>query len=220
MTSTEMLDLDAKNALWAGDTGTLRLETRRALTKLLIGPTLDGRRDAELWAVMEREEALVRSRLNDLFLRLVIDRDQKVAFVAEIDEDELVFPKLIRKKPMTNIETYLFFYLTTELHAAESREERAVVTREDIEERLLDLGAGTNDEVVFQKRINAAIAKAEEFGVLRSLSKESDSYEISPVLKLLMTVDVIKKMKGFYEKEQAAEAMAAAATREEVNADV
>ena len=203
MTSTEMLDLEPQTALWAGDSGKLTVDTRRTLVKLLVGPVLDGRRDPQSWAVLERDEALITSRLNDLFLRLVIDRDQQVAFVAEIDEDELVFPKLIRKKPMTNIETYLFFYLTTELHAAESREERAVVMREDIEERLLDLGAKTNDEAGFMSRINAALRKAEDFGVLRLLSKESGSYEISPVLKLLMTVDVIKKMKGFYEKESA-----------------
>ncbi len=203
MTSTEMPDLEPQAALWAGDAGELALDTRRTLVKLLVGPVLDGRRDPQSWAVLEREEAKICSRMNDLFLRLVIDRDQQVAFVAEIDEDELVFPKLIRKKPMTNIETYLFFFLTTELHAAESREERAVISREDIEERLLDLGAKTNDEAGFMSRINAAVRKAEEFGVLRLLSKESGSYEISPVLKLLMTVDVIKKMKSFYEKEPA-----------------
>jgi hypothetical protein len=71
---------EGNTALFVGDTGELPLDTRRALVQLLSGPSLDGRRHPKLWPVLMRDESVIRRRLADLFLELVIDRDVQVAF--------------------------------------------------------------------------------------------------------------------------------------------
>src|SRR5262245_47099512 len=87
--------------LYLGDCGQLPLETRRALVQLLAGPSLDARRHPKLWPVLVRDEAVVRSRLADLFLELVIDRDQQVAFTRQAVVGELEAPSLLRRLPLT-----------------------------------------------------------------------------------------------------------------------
>ena len=80
------------NTLFMGDSGELALDTRRALVQLLAGPSLDGRRHPKLWPILVRDEAVIRRRLAELFLELVIDRDVQVAFTRQADtgEEEII----------------------------------------------------------------------------------------------------------------------------------
>ena len=66
------------NGTFAGDNGQLPLETRRVLVQLLLGPSIDATRQRHLWPVLLRDEAVLRSRLHDLFLELVVDTDHNV----------------------------------------------------------------------------------------------------------------------------------------------
>ena len=76
-------EVDTRASRFAGDTGALRLDTRRVIVQLLLGPALDARRHSKLWPVLIRDEMAVRSRLHELFLDLVIDREQEVAFTRQ-----------------------------------------------------------------------------------------------------------------------------------------
>ena len=77
--------------LFAGDAGALRLDTRRVIVQLLLGPALDAQRQSKLWPVLMRDEAVVRSRLHELFLDLVIDREQEVAFTRQVSSQYCCF---------------------------------------------------------------------------------------------------------------------------------
>ena len=74
-------DQELGQGLYPGDRGELSLDTRRVLVQLLAGPSLDGRRHSKLWPFLIRDEVAIRSRLSELFLQLVIDRDLHVAFI-------------------------------------------------------------------------------------------------------------------------------------------
>ena len=69
---------DSTDALYQADSGKLSLDVRRVLVQLLAGPSLDGQRHSNLWPILIRDEAAIRSRLSELFLQLVIDRDLQV----------------------------------------------------------------------------------------------------------------------------------------------
>ena len=84
--STDAAHNDEQAAgLWRGDAGGLKLDARRALVQLLKGPVLDGMRMPVIWKALLESEDLIRSRLNDLFLDLVIDREQLFAFTRQAD---------------------------------------------------------------------------------------------------------------------------------------
>ena len=105
--------------LWRGDAGGLKLDARRALVQLLKGPVLDGMRMPVIWKALLESEELIRSRLNDLFLDLVIDREQLFAFTRQADTDPVKAPILLKRKPLNYIETYLFLFLRLRLSSAE-----------------------------------------------------------------------------------------------------
>jgi hypothetical protein len=70
-----------------GDTGTLPVPARRVLVRLLQGPSLDARRHEKLWNLLKRHEEVLRSRLYDLFLELVLDNQSRVAFYPPVNTE-------------------------------------------------------------------------------------------------------------------------------------
>ena len=138
--STDAAHNDEQAAgLWRGDAGGLKLDARRALVQLLKGPVLDGMRMPVIWKALLESEDLIRSRLNDLFLDLVIDREQLFAFTRQADTDPVKAPILLKRKPLNYIETYLFLFLRLRLSSAEGRGERAVIGLDEIREHLADI---------------------------------------------------------------------------------
>jgi hypothetical protein len=123
-------------ALFLGDSGELSLDARRTLVQLLAGPSLDGRRHAKLWPVLLRDEHVIRQRLADLFLELVIDRDMQVAFTRQADTGDLEVPLLLRRAQLTFIDSILLLHLRQRLTQADAQGERAVVSLDEITENL------------------------------------------------------------------------------------
>ena len=198
--STDAAHNDEQAAgLWRGDAGGLKLDARRALVQLLKGPVLDGMRMPVIWKALLESEDLIRSRLNDLFLDLVIDREQLFAFTRQADTDPVKAPILLKRKPLNYIETYLFLFLRLRLSSAEGRGERAVIGLDEIREHLADIAGRNRDAVGFERHLAGAVTKADHFGVLRRLKSGEDAFEISPVLKMLMTAELVEQVKDYYE---------------------
>jgi hypothetical protein len=159
MESGQTEELSANN-LFIGDTGELPLDTRRALVQLLLGPSLDYRRHSKLWSVLMRDEDIIRRRLGDLFLELIVDRDLQVAFTRQSDSGELELPILLRRSQLTFIDSVLLLYLRRQLIQAESHSERSVVSADEMTEHLnLYDKSGSTDNAGFIKKINASIEK-------------------------------------------------------------
>lgn len=209
----EQTSLPATNAgdipadtLFAGDTGELPLDTRRALVQLLSGPSLDGRRHAKLWPVLLRDEPIIRRRLSELFLDLVLDRDMQVAFTSQVAAEELDVPILLRRAQLTFIDSVLLLFLRQRLTQAESHGDRAVVSREEIAENLMlyERSAST-DRAGFVKRINASIEKVKKHNILQKLRGSEDRFEVSPTLKLLFSAEEIIALTALYDRMAAGE---------------
>ena len=70
--------VDTSLSLFDGDDGGLTLDQRRCLVVLLKHPIVTDER-AE-WSTLVRDTRIIKSRLNDLFLDLVIDRERGIAY--------------------------------------------------------------------------------------------------------------------------------------------
>jgi hypothetical protein len=187
--------------LFLGDTGELALDTRRALVQLLVGPSLDGQRHTKLWPVLMRDEDIIRKRLGDLLLDLIIDRDMQVAFTRQIDTGEIEAPSLLRRARLTFIDSVLLLYLRRQLMKAESHGERAVVSKEEIVEDLkLYEQTGNTDKAGFTKRIHASVEKFKERSILRKIPESDGRFEVSPSLKLLFSADEVKSLTVLYQR--------------------
>jgi hypothetical protein len=199
-------------ALFIGDTGELPLDTRRVLVQLLSGPSLDGRRHQKLWPVLLRDEPVIRRRLCELFLDLVIDRDMQVAFTSQVDAGELEVPILLRRVQLTFIDSALLLFLRQRLTHADTHAERAVVAVDEIVENLMLYERATStDRAGFTKRINAAVEKVKKHNILQKIRASEDRFEISPTLKLLFSAEEILTLAALYQGMAAGDNAAPAA---------
>lgn len=190
---------EAQEELFPGDSGGLSLDARRVLVQLLTGPSLEAQRHSRLWPVLIRDEAMIRSRLSELFLQLVIDRDQQVAFTRQAETGDLETPRLLRRANLTFIDSILLLHLRQRLTQAETHGERAVVSTDEIVEFLgVYHQDGNTDRALFEKRINASIEKIKKHSILRKIRSSEDRFEISPTLKLLFSAEEIQALTGIY----------------------
>jgi hypothetical protein len=184
---------------FAGDTGELSIETRRVLVQLLLGPALDAERHTKLWPALLRDERVVRARLHELFLELIVDRDQRVAYTRQVVDAELEFPVLLRKAPLTFLQSALVIYLREQLIVAEARGERAVVSRTELIEHLSAYEPANNrDQAKFAKQAAGAVDRAKDLSVLRRLRGADERFEVSPTLKLLFSAEEIQSLTATY----------------------
>src|SRR5712692_5592828 len=190
---------EGHEALFANDQGKLPLEARRALVQLLLGPAIDSRRQTKLWPILLRYESIIRSRLHELFLELVIDRDQEVAFTRQILSDELDAPVLLRRAPLTFLDSVLLLFLRQRLTQSDAQGERAVLAIDEMVEHLTIFERqGNVDRAKFERQVDNAIEKAKRHSLLQRIRGSEDRYEVSPTLKLLFPAEEVQALTGIY----------------------
>jgi hypothetical protein len=198
---TDVSETDASNAqeavgLWRGDSGELPDRTRRVLLRLVRGPYLSGAREAQLWAVLLSDEAIIRSRLADLFLELVVDRDNEFAFVRNAPADDA--PRAVRSEALTFLDTAMLLVLRQTLLSEEGRG-RVIVGQAEILEQLDVFRTTDRDEKDFASRLNSSWNKMQnKLRVLHAVG--DDRAEISPVLRLIVDADQIRAITAEYQR--------------------
>lgn len=192
----------AQEQLFDGDVGTLPVDTRRVLVQLLGGPSVDGRRHPRLWPILLRDEATLRSRLHELFLELIVDRDQQVAFTRQVVLEEIDAPILLRRANLTFIETVLVLFLRQRLTQADAQGERAVVSLAEMTEHLAVFEPADNvDRAKFVRQAENAVEKAKKLNLVRSLKGGgNERLEVSPTLKLLFPPEEIEALTRVYRR--------------------
>ena len=189
------------SATFPGDTGRIPHETRRVLVQLLLGPAVDGRRQSNLWSVLLRDETIIRERLHELFLELVIDYDQKVAFTRQVAADDTDIPILLRRAHLTFLESVLILFLRQRLTQADTQGDRAVVSLMEMSEHLsVYERTGNVDHARFDKQCQSAIDKAKKLSLLQKIRGADDRFEVSPTLKLLFPAEEIQALSRTYQE--------------------
>lgn len=190
-----------EGVLYPGDTGRLPLDARRVFVQLLAGPSVDRKRHSNLWPALLQHQEMIRSRLSELFLELVLDVDLEVAFTRRADTGDLDAPILLRRAPLTFIQSVLMLFLRQLITEATARGERAVVSGEEMLEQMrLYEQSDNSDPAGFEKRVRAAIDKVKDNSIISPIRGSDDRYEISPTLKLLFSAEEISALKRQYEK--------------------
>ena len=189
-------DLDQRDestfALFEGDEGRLDDLQRRAFVALLKHPYVGARTHPEEWRAVLDAEHQLRSRLNDLFLELHVDRDREVAFKrqARSESTRRGFPTLLRDAPYTREETIVLVYLRMRLRAdARPGPDQVVVDRAEVLGHVAGFRPATATD---RTRDEARVAKAvERFVTARILLKTSDPdrFRIASVVEVLLPLE-------------------------------
>ncbi|MDR0592935.1 MAG: DUF4194 domain-containing protein [Bifidobacteriaceae bacterium] len=201
--------------LWVGDPGTLPMAVRRVIVRLLHGPYLSGERDRNLWRTLVGNEGVIRSRLADCLLDLVVDLNSEVAFLRDATPDDEPSPQVIRSVPLTFIQTAMMLTLRRALLKAD-RSERVFVGLDELTDQLEVYRAGQAlDGPAFAKRVGAAWTRMHDLGLLRRGEAE-DRSEIAPVLRIVFGPNELSELVAEYRRIAAG---GAAAPAEEDDSD-
>jgi hypothetical protein len=194
------LDEDAErstHALFAGDEGELNFEQRRTLVLLLKKRYLSAEQYPAEWAYLDDNKLLFRSRLNDLFLDLVIDTERRIAYKkpAVSDTGDTSFPTLLYDTAYTREETIVLIAIRSRYRSARAAGDVDVII--DVEELLQHVQqfrpVHATDHAGDEKVTRSTIEKIRKIGILIKTSDEH-RLRISPVIELLLPLPKLKEL--------------------------
>ncbi|GAB4084865.1 hypothetical protein GCM10028784_14950 [Myceligenerans cantabricum] len=181
--------------LWQGDPGTLPAAARRALAALVRGPYLSGADDDETWRDLLAHLDAVRARLADMYLDVVLDHDDQIAFVRDATAATDA-PPVVREVPLSFLDTVLLLHLRTRL--LESPGQDVVADLDDVSDRLHPFRRRSGvDGMGFDAGLEAGWDRLVAAGILRP-SGSGRRCVVSPVLRTLFGADEIQAVQAEY----------------------
>jgi len=191
----ELLD-EGSVSLFEGDEGGLEYAQRLALVTLLKQRFISARTHPRDWRVLVEHERVLRSRLNDLFLELAVDRRREVAWKRQATpETGSRFPTLLYDAAWSREETLVLVHLRDRLRAGlASGDVRVFIDREDIVEYVASFRpAHATDEAGDEKRARNAVLSIVKAGLLIGTAAE-DRYEISEAVEPLLPLELLQEL--------------------------
>jgi hypothetical protein len=183
-------------AMFEGDTSTLFRDQRRCLHALLKHRYISADRHPDHWAALLANQDVIKSRLNDLFLDLHVDRDHGVAFKrAATPADGEPLPSLVRSTSHTKEETIVMISLRQRFFTQRQEGDIAVfVDRQTLLDEVADHRpeAATN-RAMDHKRANNAIDGLQTAGLLLR-TDDPDRFQISPIIEVLLPIEKLREL--------------------------
>jgi len=184
---------EAAARLWPDDHGTLPAPARLALARLVRGPYLAAESDPDTWRALLTNEDVVRERLADQYLDLVVDADAQVAFVRDVPAPDA--PQVVREVTLTFLDTALLLHLRALL--LDSADGRVAVSRDEAADHLgMYRRRGGGSPMDFSRQLDATWARLIESGMLEPLS--GDRCMVSPVLRTVFGADQVAALSAEY----------------------
>lgn len=187
---------EASVSLFEGDEGGLEYAQRQALVALLKQRFISARTHPRDWQVLLDHERVLRSRLNDLFLELAVDRTREVAWKRQAtSETGGRFPTLLYDAAWSREETLVLVHLRDRLRAGLSAgDARVYIDREDIVEYVASFRpTHATDEASDEKRARNAVLSVVKAGLLIGAPAD-DRYEISEAVEPLLPLELLQEL--------------------------
>lgn len=184
-------------ALFEGDRGGLPLAQRKALVVLLKQRFISAQTHPKEWrALMEAPEA-IRSRLNDLFMDLHLDREREVAYKHQVAPEAggRPFPTLLYDTPWGREDTILLVYLRQRARQEQATgADRVFVDRTDMLDAIdSHRPAHTTDRTGYSRRAANAVEAVYKAGLLIGPST-GDRFEVSNAIEVLLPVPRLREL--------------------------
>jgi hypothetical protein len=185
---------DDERALFAGDTGVLPYEARRALALVLQRRYLSAAAHPAEWRALLAHQTVLASRCHDMFVELVVDRDYELAYKQQVREDGLNIPVLLKDEPYKRVETLLMLFARNRFRQERGAGERAahVDTEELVDYALGFLAPGETNLAARRREIDNAVATLVRERVFVEVA--AGRYRIEPVIEVLLPVERLRAL--------------------------
>jgi hypothetical protein len=157
--------------------------------------------DLDLWTVLLRNRSHIENYFFDVGLELVVHEEDGFAYLQQGRQDEGVsIPRLFRRDKLTKGVAVIGVLLREQLLQFDEKlhdESRLILRKEEIMQLAAPFFPETNDQIKGDKRIEASLIKAEDFGLLRKLSGTGDEerYEVRRIVKARFPVETLKELR-------------------------
>lgn len=187
---------------FAGDRGTLDPEIRRVLVHILQRRFIAAERNRREWTLLLDHQQVIESRLNDLYLRLVIDHGRGFAYKQQLRSDEIDMPVLLKDAPYTRAETLVLVHLRTVYQRESAAGEASVrIDIEDLEQTVLsyftDVDGGTARQ---QKAIRTAMDRLDREGIIQE--ETSGRYRITALVEVVLSAETLKELRDWLRSQE------------------
>ncbi len=185
---------DDDPGLFPGDTGVLPFEARRVLALLLQRRYLAAADHPVEWKALLTHQQVVSSRLHDLFVELVVDRDYEIAYKRQVRSDGLTIPVLLKDEPYKRVETLLMLFVRNRFRQEQGAGQAAAyVDAEEMADYALGFLAHDETNLSARRReIDNAVAALARERVLEEVA--TGRYRILPVVEILLPVDRLREL--------------------------
>lgn len=185
---------DDPTELFAGDSGTLDVDVRRVLVRLLQRRFLLAEKNPAQWRTLLENQQIIESRLHDLFVRLVIDHDRGVAYKQQVRSAELDVPILLKDDPYNRAETLVLVYLRTVFQRERGTgETSARVDIEELEQTVLTYFDPDDHNLARgQREIRKAVERLVTEGLLAEESV--GRYRITPLVEVVLSIEKLTEL--------------------------
>ena len=196
---TDDTDIDSDPlslSLFEGDEGGLSAQQRRTLVLLLKHRYISAALQPAEWQTLLQSESLLKSRLNDVFLDLHVDRHYEIAFKRQaLAEGGERFPTLLHDVAYSREETILLVLLRQRFRSERANGLDIVLVDRD---NLVDNVAHFRPEHATDLSGDArkATAAVDSLAKARVLLKTSDPdrFRISAVIEVLLPVERLHEL--------------------------
>lgn len=188
---------DDPDELFGGDRGTLDAEVRRVLVHILQRRFIAADRSKQEWKLLIEHQQVIESRLNDLFLRLIVDHGRGLAYKQQVRSDELEVPILLKDFPYTRVETLVLVHLRT-VHQRESAagESSVRVDIEDVEQNVLSYFTDVDGSTARRQRaVRKAMERLAREGILDE--ETTGRFRISPLVEVILSAEKLKELRDW-----------------------
>lgn len=198
----EMFDVLGRTELFDGDAGTLPEGARRALVRLIKEPYISAERNAADWQCVVECRPSIQSVLNDLFLDLVIDERNELAYTVTPDGVADDFPRLKQERKLTELQSLLVVFLRQQYASqTSSGAVKAWIDAEDIHAHLERLNSGRLDTTKLAAAIDTAIGSMKGKRYLEKVDGEENRYRIMPIVESVFSLEKAITLLEEYERE-------------------
>jgi hypothetical protein len=183
-------------ALFEGDDGRLTFAERKALVSILKNRFISADKNDAEWRTLLHAEPLLRSRLNDLFLDLHVDRQYGVAFKRQaVPEDGSRFPTLLHDAAYTREQTILLIFLRQRFRSERAGGvEEVFVDRDELPDQVAAFRpARATDLSGDRRKAEGAVDTLLQMDILQRTADEH-RLRVSPVIEVLLPVQRLAEL--------------------------
>ncbi|WP_158240359.1 DUF4194 domain-containing protein [Mycobacterium hubeiense] len=197
-------DFDGTGPRFDGDQGQLAGEVRRTLVSLLKKRYISAERNPVDWRVVMQNRRLLESRLNELFIQLVIDTDRGVAYKrhAQPDHGTQPFPTVLHDQSYSREETILLVHLRMLLRGRQPDDPAVFVDRAELMDEVANYRpADATNQVRDEKAARAAIESLTRLDLLID-SGDGERFRVAPIVEVLMSLQRLNELVTWLRTQQ------------------